>query len=401
MGGGTGGIGVAAMLCNEGMKNIVIIEPNIFFFYQPLWTLVGGGLKKDKDSRKFIENVIPRGVLLLKQQVVSFQPDQNTICTADGSIISYDYLVVACGIQIDWKKIPGLKECLDDKKSGVVSIYDYEYYKNARDEFNSITKGRIIFTMPNIPIKCAGAAQKIMWLTDEMLRDRYIRGQFSIEYYNYGSSMFSVKKYSDILDVERRKRDVKVFFEHELVSIDGSSKTALFKSLRNNTTSTQSFDILHVTPPMSAPNFIKISPLSDPDGWLNVDKFTLQNPKYPNVFGIGDCCNTPNIKTAAAVMSQAPVLVHNLINHSVGKPVDGLYNGYSSCPLIIGKNKVVLAEFGYDGQIMETFDHHTGVFPWNLLGQHGYLQQHLFAWMVKHMFPFIYWNMWIRGRWYN
>ncbi len=134
---------------------------------------------------------------------------------------------------------------------------------------------------------------------------------------------------------------------------------------------------------------------------MAVDKNTMQSTKYSNVFGVGDCTNTPNSKTAAAITSQAPVLVHNLMNHTQGKPMNGCYNGYASCPLVIGKNKVILAEFGYDGKIMETFDRETGAFPYNLLGQNGKVQQYLFYWMKETFFPFAYWNLWVRGKWYG
>jgi sulfide:quinone oxidoreductase len=59
------------------------------------------------------------------------------------------------------------------------------------------------------------------------------------------------------------------------------------------------------------------------------------------------------------VTKQAPILVHNLQQAMSGKPADAKYNGYASCPLIIGKNQVILAEFGYGGKIMETFNPET------------------------------------------
>lgn len=401
VGGGAAGVGVSAMLRNEGMKNITIVDPSKTFHYQPFWTLVAAGIKSNDDSVKDLAEVVPKNVSIVSKAVAKFHPEKNSIELDDGSVITYDYLIVAAGIQIDWEKIPGLTAALNDKKSGVVSIYDHHHSTAAWDVFNTVEKGRLIFTMPNTVVKCAGAPQKIMWLIEEMLRDKKIRSAFSVEFWVPGAAMFGVKKYADMLEEIRAERDVKASFKQELVSVDGAKKVAVFKSLVDNSLSEQQFEVLHVTPPMSAPNFLRGSPISDAAGWVEVNKHTLQSTKYPNVFGLGDCVNTPNSKTAAAITAQAPVLVHNLLALNRGKELDGKYTGYASCPLVVGKNRVILAEFGYDGKIMETFDRETGRFPYNLLGQDGRAQQYLFSWFKTTLFPFAFWNLWIHGRWYG
>ena len=77
---------------------------------------------------------------------------------------------------------------------------------------------------------------------------------------------------------------------------------------------TKSFDMIHVTPPQSAPDFIKKSPLANAAGWVDVNERTLQHNKYSNIFGLGDATSTPNAKTAAAVRKQVPVVVDNILN---------------------------------------------------------------------------------------
>jgi eukaryotic sulfide quinone oxidoreductase len=410
IGGGFAGIGVAAMLKQEGMKNITIIEPSDNFYYAPLWTLVGAGMRPIEDSVQPISQNIPSGTTLVKKSASKFEPESNSITLSDGSKITYDYLVVAAGIQIDWEKIPGLTAALDDPKSGVVSIYDSKYAPAAWKAFNSFEKGRILFTMPNTLIKCAGAPQKIMWLIEEVLRDKGLRSNASVEFWVPGGAMFGVPKYSDMLEVIRKERDVVGAFKQELVSVDAAQKTAVFRSMADGSTTTQAYELLHVVPPMSAPDFIKNSPLAAPTGWMDVHKHTLQSTKFTNIFGLGDCTNTPNSKTAAAVTSQAPVLVHNLLtlikSEAAGKTaaeteLKGHYTGYASCPLMVSKNKVILAEFGYDGKIMETFDRETGKFPYNLVGQYGYMQERFFAWLKSTFFRFAHFNLWVKGWWYG
>lgn len=241
-----------------------------------------------------------------------------------------------------------------------------------------------------------------MWLFEEEMRDVGMRDRTKVEYWVPGGAMFGIKKYGDILEELRKARDVQASFKQELVAIDAGRRVATFKSLETGQTSEQKYDLLHVVPPMSAPDFIKQSPLADPvTGWMDVDRNTLQSKKYSNVYGLGDCTNTPNSKTAAAITKQAPILVHNLMQTMSGKAPTAKYNGYASCPLVIGKNQVVLAEFGYDGVIMESFCNKNGKFPMNLLGQDNALAKRVFMFLKTGMFPFSYWHLWPIARWYG
>ena len=408
VGGGTAGIGVAAMLQREGLKNVTIIEPKDVHYYQPLWTLVGGGIKPVEKSVKPMRVVLPKNTEWIQGKVSGFKPEENQVELEDGSKVNYDYLVVASGIQIDWNKIPGLVEGLEKEDSGVVSIYDYNFADKTWKTFESVVlKGdksspkNLLFTMSPTPIKCAGAPQKIMWLMEDTLRKKNLRSLATISFWTPGGSMFGVPYYSQKLEQIRQERGVVGKFLHELVAVDPENKVATFQNKDTNKTVKESFDLLHVAPHMSPPDFLKKSPISDAAGWVDVDKHTMQSTKFNNVFGLGDCTNTPNSKTAAAITSQAPVVVHNLFRVMDGKPLDGFYSGYASCPLIVAHGRTILAEFGYGGKLMETFSRETGKFPLNLVGTEGALQQRFFYFLKEQLFPFVYWNLWTRGLWYG
>ena len=188
-----------------------------------------------------------------------------------------------------------------------------------------------------------------MWLFEEILRKRGIRNETRVEFWAPGPAMFGIKKYADMLSILQRERNIIPHFKTELMSIDGPNKKATFKDNNTGAITIEDFTLLHVVPFQSPPEFIRNSKLANATGFVDVDKHTLQSTKYPNIFGIGDCTNTPNSKTAAAITSQAPVLVHNLERLIEGKDLNGRYNGYASCPLIISRSEVILAEFGYDG----------------------------------------------------
>ena len=148
-------------------------------------------------------------------------------------------------------------------------------------------------------------------------------------------TMFSVKKYSDALDILRLERGVGGHFSHNLVAVDAANHKATFKK-SDNTTIDVDYTILHVTPPMGPLDVLKGSPIADSSGWVDVDKSTLRHrvPEYGNIFALGDCSSLPTSKTAAAITSQAPVLAENLFSvMDRGKVSDASYDGYTSCPV--------------------------------------------------------------------
>jgi NADPH-dependent 2,4-dienoyl-CoA reductase/sulfur reductase-like enzyme len=401
VGGGTGGLGVCAMLGNEGFTRVSCIEPKDVHYYQPIWSMVGAGVADNSVSVRHMKDIFPSSAEWIHSSAANIDPENNKVTLTDGTTVEYDYLVIAAGLEADWKGLPGLDEAINDPSSGVVSIYDYNYAEKTWETIRLFNKGRALFTMPTTPVKCPGAPQKIMWQFEELMRTRQVRGDVDIEWWVPGGAMFGVKKYSDMLEVLRKERDVVAHFKHVLQSIDGPSKVAVFKNLDTGEITNEKYDLLHVVPPLAPPAVVKSSPLAAASGFVEVDQYTLQSTKYSNVFALGDCTTTPNSKTAAAVTKQAPILVHNLQQVMEDKPANAKYNGYASCPLIMGKNHVILAEFGYGGKIMETFSRETGKFPYSLIGQEGAVQQRLFYWMKKDMFPYVYWNLWTKGKWFG
>jgi NADPH-dependent 2,4-dienoyl-CoA reductase/sulfur reductase-like enzyme len=401
IGGGTAGVGVAGMLGNEGFKHVTVVEPRAVHYYQPLWTLVAGGLQAIGNSERLMQDCLTKNTTWLQKAAVSMNPEENLVTLSDGTVLHYDYLVVGAGMESDYSTIPGMAEAMNEQDSGVVSTYDFNY---AQKTWNTIKNfksgGRAIFTMPATPVKCPGAPQKIMWLFEEHLRDHGLRDKTSVEYWVPGGAMFGVKKYGDMLTVLQKERNVIPHFGTTLASIDWENKKATFKDSAGKT-SVEDYALLHVVPAMRPPPFVRTSKLANETGFIAVDQGTLQSTKYPNVFGIGDCTTTPNSKTAAAITSQAPVLVHNLERLVNGEEPNAVYNGYASCPLIVGKKQVIMAEFGYGGKVMETFSPETGKFPYNLLGQEGAGRQRFFFWMKDTMFPYVYWNFWTKGKWFG
>ena len=385
VGGGTAGLSVAARLCNQpNPPAVTIIEPSDKHYYQPLWTLVGAGVFDRSVTVRPEAEFIPRGATWVRDKVASFDPQRNAVTLAGGDTLHYDYLVVAAGIQLNWDAIDGLPEAIG--RGGVCSNYSYETVGSTWEAIRSFSGGRAVFTFPSTPIKCAGAPQKIMYLAEHAFRRQGVRDSSELLYACAGPGIFGVAKYRDALQGVIERRDIDTAYRHDLVALRAADKQAVFRRLDDGDEVVIDYDMIHVTPPQSAPGFIAQSPLANAAGWVEVDKHSTQHTRYPNVFSLGDCSSLPNSKTGAAIRKQAPVTVENLLALRAGQPLTASYDGYASCPLITGYGSCILAEFDYDGRPTETFDFDQA--------QERYSMYALKAYAL----PKIYWNGMLRGR---
>ncbi len=392
VGGGSAGISVAARLF-RALKHpdVAIIDPAADHYYQPLWTLVGGGVFKKEASRRAEKDFIPQGATWIKESVVELCPDQNKVITDGGRTVEYDYLVVASGIQIDWGKIKGLEGHLG--QDGLCSNYAYEQCEGTWETIKNFAGGDAIFTQPSSPIKCAGAPQKIMYLADDHFRKASVRDKAHVTFVSGAPTIFAVKEYAATLNEVIKRKGIETRYKHDLVEVRPQSHEAIFRSLEDGNEVVLHYDMMHVTPYMSAPDFIKRSPFAQTatgptKGYVKVDKQTLRSPDFANVFAIGDSSALPTSKTGAAIRKQAPVLVRNLLvamrNETAPSPAS--YDGYTSCPLVTGYGRLVLAEFDYDLKPKETFpfDQSKERFSMYLLKAYG--------------LPVMYWHGMLRGR---
>lgn len=409
IGAGTGGIMTASQLRNKDKTlEIGIIDPAEKHYYQPTWTLVGAGAYDFKKTEKPMRELIPSGVDWLKDSVTEFMPDNHKVKLFSGAEIGYDYLVVSPGLVNDLTLIEGLQEAVE--KGVVCSNYiDPEYTWKCLQEFKG---GNAVFTQPTTPIKCGGAPQKIMYLAADYLRKKGLDKKSNVVFATPGTVIFGVKKVADTLMkvIHRYNVHFKPFYAP--VKIDSDKKVVYFKSINPDENACVvnegnilgekqqgeslielPFDFLHLAPPQTAPKFIKESILVNEAGWLDVDINSLQHKKFPTIFGLGDVAALPTAKTGAAIRKQVPVVIDNLLKMIKGNLADNKsYQGYSSCPLVTGYGKMVLAEFNYKNEFtpdpnlkkMLIFD--SSKEYWRL-------------WILKkYMLPYLYWNKMMKGK---
>jgi len=388
VGGGTAGIAVAARLKINGESDIAIIDPAKKHYYQPLWTLVGGGRADAASTERDQSKLIPKGVKWIQDAAAGFSPDERVVHLANGNTVEYDALVVCPGIQLDFDKLPGSSEALG--KDGVSTNYKFELAPKTWDFIRETTSGTAVFTMPSGPIKCAGAPQKIAYLAADYWKQQGVLKDIKVVLVLPTPGMFGVPEFSNVLDQVVARYGIDVRFESEVTEIKSGSKELVIHDIANDTTSSLGYDMVHVVPPQSAPDWIKASPLSipgDAKGWVDIDKNTLQHVRHPEIFALGDAGSSPNSKTGAAIRKQAPAVVQNVIDFLAGNGITRHYDGYASCPIVTSRNRMLLAEFDYTMR------------PHKTVPLIDTQKERYDMWLLKkYGLPFMYWNVLMKGR---
>lgn len=397
-GGGSASVSVVGQLVRTRRvdpSEILVIEPSPIHNYQPGWTMVGGGLLGTEEDikrksihllRQHTNEMFNSQVNILQKEVTGFDPENNKIIVTGDQEITYENLIVALGLRLDYDSISGLTPALEDSNSPVGSIYRWQYALKMNKSITKFKGGNAVFCMPAQPVKCGGAPQKIMYLA----KDQFVKNgvnDYTINYYMPQPAIFGVPKYGNILQKIAESKGINVHSLHTLTKVDKDKRIAYFKK-DDNEIQVQ-YDLLHVTPLHKPLEVLKNSSIVDSTGFVNIDKFTLRHVKYPNVWSLGDCSNLPTSKTLAAALSQTNVLVHNIFSAIDGRPINAMYSGYSSCPIFVGQNKLLLCEFKYDGALDESFPFLQGA-------------PHIFFyWMKRYFFPRVYLHMMKRGWWFG
>ncbi|MEO3761140.1 FAD/NAD(P)-binding oxidoreductase [Mycobacterium sp. B14F4] len=387
VGGGTAGITVAARLLRKGLRDVAVIEPSPTHYYQAMWTLVGGGQADAASTARPEASVMPKDATWIKNAAASVDPAANTVTCADGATYEYDVLVVCPGIQLDWDRTEGLRDSLG--RNGVSSNYRFDLAPRTWDFIRSTRSGSAVFTMPSGPIKCAGAPQKIAYLAADYWRKTGVLNNIDVHLVVPTPRIFGIGAIADNLDKVIADYGIHLHTNSEVTSVDAEGHKVALSSVGEGGTSTMlPFDVLHVAPRQSAPDWIKSSPLStgDANGYVEVDKHTLQHVRYPNVFSLGDAGSTPNSKTGAAIRKQAPVVVDNIVSFLAGEPLGASYDGYASCPIVTSSHAMLLAEFDYEFQLEPTFPLLDPTKP-----------HRTYWYLKKYGLPFMYWNLMLKG----
>ena len=382
IGGGAAGISVAARLMrNLAYPDVTIIDPSTLHFYQPGFTLIGGGVYGEHDVYRQQEDCIPDGAKWIKDSVVALDPDKRIIKTSGGQSVSYDFLVLTPGLQIDWNGVEGISL----KTLGEGDAYCIYDHQGAVKTWRGIQKfvkngGRGVYTDTYTKHKCGGAPKKICLLTEHLSRKQNARDKLKLDFFTASKELYDVPFFTKRLLEIYDERDVSITLNTRVKGVDTSAKKVYMQRISKTkkqiklpdgsikeeevqtiTPVVENYDFLHFLPPMYGPKFIREAGLAveggalGREGWAAVDKYTLVHPKYSNIVCLGDASSLPTSKTSAAIRKQVPIATANLISLMEGKTPEKKYDGYAACPIITDYGHVLLCEFDYDKKEMISF----------------------------------------------
>lgn len=401
IGGGNAGLSVAGRLRRYGVRDIAVIEPREHHVYQPMFSHVAGGTAPAAAATRPQQSVTPKGVHWIQDRVQSIDPVAKTVTLVSGRGVGYGQLIVCPGIQKDWDAVPGLADAMDSPAG--ISNYEFEYARKASRVLRGVRSGTVVFTQPAGPASCAGAAQKPMYLACDYWRQTGVLSDIRVVLIVPTPTMFGMPMIDAELERVVAEYGIEVRFDRELVGVDAERRTISIAATarqdgpdhgRHGAEAEReelSYDVLHVSPPQSAPDWLAATDLADPQdpgGFVEVDSLTLRHPRYPDVWTLGDAAATMNSKSGGALRQQTFTLAKNLSAVLQGKPMTHVYNGYSVCPFTVSRSTVVFSEFDDRYRPMPTIPFWPGL-----------AKERRFTFIAdRHVLPWVYWNLILTGR---
>ena len=388
VGGGTAGITVAARMLRKGYSDVAVIEPSSTHYYQPLWTLVGGGQAKASTTERPESSVMPKGATWIKNAANAFDPDNNTVTCADGATYAYDVLVVCPGHPARLEGHRRTRGRPRPRRRVVeLPVRPRAAHLGLHPQHAVGHRG----VHRSRPVRSSAPARRRRsrtWHRDYW-RKQGVLNDIDVHLVMPGPRLFGIPAIADSLDAVIADYGITLHSSSEVTSVDAASRKVAVTSVGPGGTDTMlPYDVLHAVPRQSAPDWIKSSPLSTGDavGYVEIDKHTMQHVRYPNVFSLGDAGSSPNSKTGAAIRKQAPVVVDNIDAFLKRQPLRASYDGYSSCPIVTSSHAMLLAEFDYDLNLKPSFPLLDPTKP-----------HRAYWYLKKYGLPFMYWNLMLKG----
>lgn len=348
VGGGNAGISLAARLRRDGMPDVALVDPVHVHRYRPLLSYVGGGQARMSDLERPQESVIPKGVRWYQDRVTAVEPAERCVQTASGLRLTAEDLVICPGVEQDWDAIPG-------SQAAVYSAHGASNYVDERAEHTwelvrDLSSGHAVFVVADGPVPCAGAGLKPLFLAADHWRRSGVLDAVEITAVLGWDTIFGI----DRVDAElRRAADafgIRVLTGARVRAVDTIARSIVVATARDETTLT--YDMLHLVPRHRAPSWVAESDLAGPGtgGMVEISSTTLAHTRHRGVWGLGDAADVQASRSGGALRKQAGVVADNIARRRAGTDFV-TYDGYSTAPITVARNRLVLAEFDRAGDL--------------------------------------------------
>ncbi|WP_191905722.1 NAD(P)/FAD-dependent oxidoreductase [Microbacterium caowuchunii] len=340
IGGGNGGIAAAAQLRRRGAKDVALVDPAATHVYKPLQNYVGTGLAAASSLSRPQARLIPKGVAWHRSAAARIDGAERRVELEDGTALFGADIVLACGAVTDWNAVPGAEEALTSGTA--VTTFEDDRLAATRDAIRSLTSGRAVFTLHEQPASGRETALKPLFLACDHWRRRGVLGSIEVELLHDGERLHPVDEiavairrhldaYGIVLRLGTRVREV----EGPSITVDGPDGSRVVRT-----------DLLHLLPPYAAPELVRASHLDgrDTGGFAAVDPVTLQHPRHPRVWCIGDAADLGDARTGGALRHQVQTVIENIQRQRTGRSLTE-YDGYTVAPIATSRRSLVFGEY--------------------------------------------------------
>ena len=388
LGAGTAGTMMAAKMRRALPRDewsITIIDQDDDHLYQPGLLFIPFGVYDESDVVRPRSRYVPKGVELLLSGIDVVEPSENRVRLLDGSLVAYDYLVVATGSRIAPEEMDGLTG--PGWQKNVFDFYTLDGATKLHRALEDFPGGRLVLNVAEMPIKCPVAPLEFLFLADWYFHERGMRDKVELVYATPLDGAFTKPMASEKLGGLLQDKGIRVEPVFNAGSVDTEKRILSSWDERE-----VEYDLLVTVPTNLGAEVIERSDLGDELGFVPTHRNTLQAEVAPNVFVIGDATDLPSSKAGSVAHFQGEILEHNLLAAIAGRELAPDFDGHANCFVETGFGKAILIDFNYDVEPL------PGKFPLAKMGPMKLLEESRMNHWGKLAFRWIYWNQLLAGR---
>ena len=343
VGAGTGGTVLANDLADRlepeldaGDVRVTLVNDDPDHVYKPVWLYVPFGQRELDDGRRPLDDLVDDAIDLRIDRVSDIDTEAQKLESMEGSdVIEYDYLVLATGSTLEPDQIPGLTE-------GGHNYYSESGATELRDELLEFTEGDLVLSVIGTSHMCPAAPLEFVFMADDWLRERGLREDVDITYTYPIQRLHGNPHIAEWARPIMEERDIQVetFFNAESIDPEAETITSMEGSELD-------YDLLVTIPPHGGVDLIEEAGLGD-DGWVDVDRHTLEAKAAENVYALGDTADTGVPKAGSVAHYQAGVVGQRLASEIRGRPATATYDGKTLCFIETGMDAASFVEFDYE-----------------------------------------------------
>lgn len=364
---------------------ITVVDPEPEHLYQPGLLLLPFGAYRREQLLRPRPQTLDASVHLVAEEIVAINPDAETVTLASGTLLPYDLCIIATGTQVAPEETDGLAG--PGWRERTHEFYTLEGAEALRQALARFERGRLVINVVEMPIKCPVAPLEFAFLADAYFSDRGIRDRVEIIYATPLDGAFTKPTASQSLGHLLEEKQIRLETEFNAGRVDGDAGELVSWDER-----VIPFDLLVSVPVHKGADFVATAPgLGDAMQFVLVDPRTLQHPRWPNVFALGDASNCPTSKAGSVAHFQAEVLEENVMRGLMGLAPEPEFDGHANCFIETGHDKALLIDFNYETEPL------PGRFPF-AWGPVPLLKESRLNHLGKLAFRHLYWNALLPGR---